>query len=495
MSLQGTGIVYKVLPRPLKMSDRLSSGQRLSDFFLKKTRKMKNKLPISLLALVLLSNALPQRVFGQAPWVAPTGVPNFYTGLGAGARLFRALPNVLWGISTQSSGLGSYSSTLFLSADNGQTWQTRGLASSGATGASVPPSGNWLVDVDVLDGQNAWLLTKSAVNGALTFERTVSGVTGFVTLAVPPAAFKMVHFFTTTTGIALAGTTNTVYRTTDGGSTWGQVATIPPYATAAGDLIFSEQSIGSSLWLTTSNGALLRTADEGLTWTSTAGIGRKVAFENALDGLAYTPDLPPLRLLRTADGGATWTAVAFSGQPPLMDLTPIPGRPGTYLSVGSQSVRLPNQFPVFTGITAITRDRGTTWQVLGTDATLYGTVAALNDTEIWATPTYEDNKSAQNQKMLLRYSGVALAVRNTADPARQLLAYPNPTAGPMQLSGALVGNETVRVYDAAGRLCQQGQVSDAKRTLDLSAQPAGLYHVQVTAPDGSVRSQRVSKAQ
>jgi photosystem II stability/assembly factor-like uncharacterized protein len=455
---------------------------------------MKKSISLLLVAQAMLTAGL-SRAFGQALWVAPAGVPNFYAGvgLGAGATLHRALPNVLWGISSQNYGQGSTSSRLFLSADNGQTWQMRGLASSGATGASVPPSGDWLEDVDVLDEQNAWVLTKSAVNGALTLKRTVSGTT--VTLAAPPAAFRIVHFFTATTGIALASPGTVVYRTTDGGSTWGPGAAIPGYASAAGDYLVSRQSIGNTMWLTTLNGNLLRTVDAGLTWTSTANVAQRVAFENAMDGLAYQSEqgLTP-KLLRTADGGATWAAVAFGSLPPLMDLTPIPGRPGTYLGVGSQSVTLPCCFPTITGTTSITRDRGATWQVLGTDATKYGTVAALSDTEIWVTPQFNDYDFTNNQKMLLRFAGVALAARTAADLARPLLAYPNPTDGRTQLSGALVGNEYVRVYDVAGRLCQQGQVSDAQRTLDLSAQPAGLYQVQVTAPDGSVRSQRVSKA-
>lgn len=447
------------------------------------------KLPILLLALVLLGSALPQRSFGQTPWAVATGAPNFYYGgFSGGAQLHRVLPNVLWGSYYEYVGLGISSSKLFMSTDNGQTWQYLTVASVSGAGSNNSFTGERLSDVDVLDGQYAWLLAKNAANGALILKKTVSGITGFVTLAAPPAGFTTVHFFTATTGIAVVKV-GAVYRTTDGGGTWAQVATIPSYATAPNDDVVFKQSVSNSLWLTTTNGALLRTADGGLTWTSTADISKKVVFENVLDGLAYQMDPTP-KLLRTADGGATWTAVAFSGQPQLMDLTPMPGRPGTYLSVGSQRAGA-----IATGTTAITRDRGATWQVLGTDDTLFGTVAALSDTEIWASPAPDFVNQSHIQKMLLRYSGVALAARNAADPTRALLAYPNPTNGLVQLAGGLQSNETVRVYDAAGRLCQQGQVSDARRTLDLSAQPVGLYQVQVTAPDGSIRSQRVSKAQ
>jgi hypothetical protein len=447
---------------------------------------MKKKLLPLLLVQALLALGLSP-AFGQSPWVMPAGAPNFHTSVFAGqVSIHRILPNVIWGYHSGTSGMGSSSGVLFMSIDNGQNWQTQG---TGVVG-----------DVDVLDGQHAWYISATTPTSLSTLKRTVSGINGFVTLPTPlPGSLgwslkPRVHFLTATTGIALEGA-GTVYRTTDGGNTWVISATIPSYANATNDAIVTKQSIANSIWFTTWNGAVLRTADGGLTWTSTADVARHVAFENTMDGLAYQNEagVTP-KLLRTADGGVTWTALAFNGQPPLIGLTPMPGRSGTYLGVGYRTIRTPNwSLDTIKATTSITRDRGTTWQVVGTDASPLSTVVALSDTEIWAGADINYNASYSSRVMLLRYSGMALAARNANDPVRQLLAYPNPTNGVVQLTGPLQGRETARLYDAAGRLCQESQVLEAARSIDLTKQPAGCYQLIITAPDGTVRTQRVNK--
>lgn len=464
---------------------------------------MKKNL-LSLLLVQGLLSPLLQPAFGQSPWVIAPTAPNFYatTSFNVGANLHSASTNVLWGTYARDMGQGSTSAGLFISTDSGLTWQTQGIGRTSA-GPGGPSGGYSVADIEVLDGQNMWVLKKNVAANSYVLMRTTSGAAGLADLPNQlPAAFSAIHFFTATTGVAVVLPAGAVYRTTDGGSSWTLVTTtIPAYAGTSNDYLSAKQGLSNSFWLTTNSGALLRTADAGLTWTSAPNIG-KVAFEDALNGLAYQDtglNLPPTpaQLLRTTDGGQTWATVPFSGQPLLGGVAAIPNQPGTYISVGYRRT-VTGYLYTIASTTAISRDWGNTWQTLATDGNLLTYVVALNAGEIWATPSYDFGAAGgppANQPMVLNYTANVLAAKNGIDPARQLFAYPNPTNGLVQLAGPLQGKEKVRVYDAAGRLCQQGQVSETGRTLDLSAQPAGLYQLQVTAGDGSIRSQRLNKVQ
>ena len=367
--------------------------------------------------------------------------------------------------------------SVFRTLDNGQTWET----GPGGTGLSV------------LNAQTAWLIDYDAANKPF-LKRTDSGPNGFVSVAGSlPAGISTVHFFTSATGVAVTNVSSPgtyaaagpLYRTVDGGSTWTLVATAPPTPAGVFNPFASEHALGNSLWLSTSNGQVMQTADAGLTWTTTAGLG-KVVFEDALHGLAYGQNASGQQLFRTADGGVSWAPVAFTGQPLFGAITAVPGRPGFYISGGYVSGFYD------AGVSAISRDQGTSWQTIATDNVSISQLVATSATQIWAATDFNYRSSAPSN-MLLRYAGTALPTKNSANPAQLVAAYPNPTGGTVQLAGPLQGEEELRVYNAAGQLCQLGKVSDAQRTVDLSAQGAGLYQLVLTSPSGAVRSQRVSK--
>jgi hypothetical protein len=66
-----------------------------------------------------------------------------------------------------------------------------------------------------------------------------------------------------------------------------------------------------------------------------------------------------------------------------------------------------------------------------------------------------------------------------------LSIYPNPSTGSFNLDMDLVGKEDIqlKVFDIAGRLVSAGefpnQTYDFRTQIDLSDQPAGLYHVHI----------------
>ncbi|MGI4967407.1 MAG: T9SS type A sorting domain-containing protein [Janthinobacterium lividum] len=432
--------------------------------------------------------------FGQIPWSYVTSSKEAYYNYMQ--YLSAPQPNVLWGMSTSYQMMQTSSSTVFRTIDNGQTWEQAPVTGySRPQGPMGPAVGTQAEDLAVLGDQQAWLLRYTILNiqtGNPELCYTSTGPMGFATRgSVLPAAFRKIHFFTSTTGVAVANpeagaTTWLLYRTTDGGLTWALIATSPALQVGTSERVTGKNSIGNSLWLSTAAGTLLYTADAGLTWATASALD-KVVFEDAQHGLAYyagdaTSGKDPA-LLRTTDGGHTWAKVAYTGQPELQSITAVPGQPGTYISVGG--VRVPN-FIDSNGITAISNDYGTSWNTIQTAHIRLELVTAASATQVWGSHTGTPGPQ------LLHYEGTALPTQ-AASVALQVSAYPNPTTGMLYLAGSLPTQAKASLYDATGRLCQTTPLADLKRTVDLSAQAPGIYQLVITAADGIMSSLRVHK--
>ena len=104
-----------------------------------------------------------------------------------------------------------------------------------------------------------------------------------------------------------------VISTADGGATWKDMT--PPAALADE---YWDMSFGDALhgWVTTTDGAVLRTTDGGVTWTRKSlgsGVGEVACdYVDATHGWAIADGG---RVWKTADGGATWTRPAGAIDP------------------------------------------------------------------------------------------------------------------------------------------------------------------------------------
>jgi photosystem II stability/assembly factor-like uncharacterized protein len=394
--------------------------------------------------------------------------------------------------------------SIFFTADN---WQTASIGGPQfVTSLSNRMDDNSFSDLSALNGQTAWVVGTSVIvaGGAPvpTMWKTTTGVQGFTTLSTAlPAQFKRIHFFTATTGVALCnaatGTTAwQIYRTTDAGLTWVPLTTTPTLLSGAGGGLGEKSTVPAapnSLWVATFEG-MLHTTDAGLTWSALPNL-KGVAFKDAANGLAYQGNSgSSQQLLLTTDGGTTWTTVAMNTLPTMNTLAAVPGTSGTYIS-GGYIRATTNGLLNVTSQTAITRDNGATWQMISAGHIVFNKIIANSPTQIWAAAGYSGNPLDYPQRLFQRFSSTVLGTRQPQDPALQAAAYPNPTSGLLHLTGPMQGQETVRVYDAAGRQCYSSQVSETQRMVDLSAQPAGLYQVLLTSASGSVRSLKVSKGE
>jgi hypothetical protein len=318
---------------------------------------------------------------------------------------------------------------------------------------------------------DAFAAVRSNATGTPELRRKARTATNW-TVAFSAAGVKpvCVRFFDNNTGFFLAkvgGSSNlTVYRTTDGGTTWTVQGTLamPSFETLSPQ---SDLLLGNQVWFSTSLGNSWYSADQGQTWqTSSLGLymGAKFSFRDAQNGLAYTYNG---LLSRTTNGGQTWSLVSVSGPMQRGCITALQDIPGGYLSGG-------------VGM-ALSLDHGSTWQLIESNQR-YGLIYAASSTQAWALSTFPENKFMTTANVL----PTKVPKRSAAAPA-----YPNPTSGPLHVPGG--AGSTARVFDSTGRLLRTGTVSlDA--VLDLTGLAPGLYQVQLTNKQGTRWSQSVSVA-
>ncbi len=127
----------------------------------------------------------------------------------------------------------------------------------------------------------------------------------------------------------IAGTENTILKTTDGGETWtgsSQRARVGETRNNLEGIWFVSPTTG---WIIGSFGTLLRTTDGGETWEK-----RKPGFDNNLFGIHFLDEMTGWisgqegLILKTTDGGETWNQQKTESYDDLHDITFVDARVG-----------------------------------------------------------------------------------------------------------------------------------------------------------------------
>jgi photosystem II stability/assembly factor-like uncharacterized protein len=240
-------------------------------------------------------------------------------------------------------------------------------------------------DASATDAQAAWAVGNASFTDRLVV-RTADGGQTWAQVDYPRrdgAAFDgafYIRAFDAQTAVVV-DYSNTVYRTTNGGTTWDSThVSVVPAAGYYEGAFFLDTDRG---WIVGPNQTIAATTDGGRTWVRQIGAadstddGRhyftEVAFADAQTGWATTFDC----LYRTADGGTTWT-------PDCAAL--LPGRDqGALLTLGGEG------FVIESGTLLRSTDGGDTFDDLtpGYRETLRS-AAFLSDTQAWAVSTSGD---------------------------------------------------------------------------------------------------------
>lgn len=424
----------------------------------------------------------------HAQWVYQ---PISFASTQAAPLLFDAVDaSTAWGVNI---GANNYvAPQLGRTTNAGQTWTVSNLPVQTSVSEDV-------TSLSAFSATSAWVTTVNAngvggrilhtTDGGLNWT-VQSSAAVFGSMASYPG---LVRFFSATEGVAAgaplsAGGGFEIYTTTNAGTTWTRLATVPPTVPNENIAATTPSVVGSTIWFATSTGRVFRSTDKGLTWTASLVDSnfelQNVLFRDAQNGLALALDDNGTNhhLFRSTDGGTTWAQVAYTG--PLHGVA-LSGVPGTsqYVSVGAN---LGNGDQG----SSYSRDNGQTWVAINNTLN-HLSVEFVSSTVGWSGGF--QLTGTQFSGAAIRYSGTALATRTDVALQAGLQVAPNPAVGGCFTVQATTGHPTsVRVLDATGRLVhQQAWPTTATLALDLSREPAGLYVLEVQALSGTARQKVV----
>jgi photosystem II stability/assembly factor-like uncharacterized protein len=209
--------------------------------------------------------------------------------------------------------------TLLRTDDAGATWT--GIN----TGLTDP-----LVRVRVLNPQTV------VVGGLCALRRSNDGGASFSRLPWTasdencPSEIASFHFPSPSVGYLMTKD-GSIFRTTDGGETFSRQTSVPGSGSAGGsrepaDIFFTSDTTGIAITRGGSEGKVFRTTDSGNSWTdvATAGPGNPYAEGQpgtGLNGLTFVNNNNGFivgaakRMLATTDGGQTWDPKPLAGAP------------------------------------------------------------------------------------------------------------------------------------------------------------------------------------
>lgn len=208
-------------------------------------------------------------------------------------------------------------------------------------------------------------------------------------------------------------------------------------------------------------GNLYTSTDGGATWTMGASVGAPAT--NAGTGVHFVGTDIYSGGYRSTDDGVTWTSIGRTGTAYYSDGTNYYVGFGP-ISGGGDSV-------------AMTSDGGATWTVTGG--------GGLNSQVQSITKHNGALYAAIWSRGQLIKSGVNTTAVSDIVSLAEMSIYPNPTKGTFSVEFGTEGNHDVKVTNVLGEVVYRNSFTGVSFSVDLNAQPAGLYMVYVSTPDGS----------
>lgn len=415
--------------------------------------------------LLLLLAFVPFSGLNAQSWISQaTG----FTAASRGLDEIIALDaNVVWAKAYDGSGGGAVVQEFTRTTNGGTTW-TPGTIDVGNPLYEVN-------NISPVDANTAWVSALIPAEGnGVVFKTTDAGAswvqqidTGFQSTG--ESFINGVHFFDANNGIAygdpVAGEFE-IYRTTDGGDTWTAVpgANIPNPTSGEYGYNGGNVFIGSTGWLPTNKGRILKTTDMGVTWTvsqapltdfgGTAQNGR-MAFSTTSNGCLLKTAGTVVTYYTTTNGGSSWSAATpFTGTQKLLSYIP-----GTSTIVATSQAA-----PVGSSYSS---DNGVTWTPIEADMQR-GVSDFVNGSTGWCAGF----SSSATSDGIFRFDGTLANPTFEADAAIEV--YPNPANNFVTISAELDSYD-LSVTDLTGKVVLQQSLSGIENSVDVSSLSSGVY--------------------
>ncbi len=390
--------------------------------------------------------------------------------------------NSAWCVAYDGSGAAANLQEFSRTIDGGATW-TAGLVSTGTNLA--------FSCISAIDADTAYAMMYDADAGAGGgIFKTTDGGANWAQIAVglifDGNSFpNVVHFFDAQNGFAMGdpnGGYFEIYTTNDFGASWNRVPSGSIPAPLAGEygIVNDFDVVGQTIWFGTNKGRVFKSDDGGLNWTAAsvpASASRTISaigFRDANTGICIsTPTSGTATAYTSTDGGATWTLLSPAGPMFLSEVDNIPGT-NVWVSCGASTVGRGSSYST---------DDGASW--VGIDTSGQGTMDGYTEVGFLDINTGYAGGFAVDQLTdgVYKWDAGILSAKDLS-PRAEFVAYPNPSQGLVNLRiKARQQDVLVRLIDMTGRevaFRSFQQVSGLfNQTLDFSYLPAGLYNLVV----------------
>jgi len=291
------------------------------------------------------------------------------------------------------------------------------------------------------------------------------------------------HAFTADTGVAMGDPTEGYFEiqlTYDGGANWTRLPAENIPAPLPGEYSFGDMysAVGNSIWFATNKGRCFKSTDRGQNWTVTqvaplSEVEFNVCFSSEQKGcffeLGNTSDIAI-----TYDGGASWDTVSIPPGYMILGMSSVGGFDGGYVMTGWK-----NYTDVF-----FTPDMFTNIIQIASSLLSSGSVSFLDASTGWLT----GGESGFNE--IYKYNDVLTSANAALKVKEKLSVFPNP-ADNYALVKFPAGLESkslvLRISDMTGNVIDQVQVKSADwTTLNASIYPDGIYLIEVLAENSPV---------
>lgn len=390
-------------------------------------------------------------------------------------------PNIVWaaaynGVSTTNP-IQEFTKTV----NGGTTWTPGTITFTNSNEYGI-------ANIDAFSDQIAYAcMFPSLANGGYIVKTTDGGTTWALQSSANFASSwaDFVYFFDASNGVCVGDPTTTpfkfmIYTTSNGGTNWTQVTTLPGPTTGETAIVNQFDTYGNNIWFGTSAGRVYRSTDKGLTWASSnTGLGTTVGitpvFKDASTGLAFGVNSSThvyAGMKKTTNGGANWSAFTPTGffvQYPNLDF--IPGSTNCWVNVASGE-----------GIgSSYSKNDASAFLNIDTGSVQYTCVTMYDMNTGWAGGY---NTNAYDGGIYKWQNLITVGIDEQKANNSDIHIYPNPTNGLVNVEFSIFASEKadINVYNLLGEKIYSEEFDPSFNNLlqlDLSHNEPGIYLINV----------------
>jgi len=285
------------------------------------------------------------------------------------------------------------------------------------------------------------------------------------------------HAFSADTGLAMGDPRDGYFEiqlTNDGGSTWTRVPSseIPAILPNEIGLNHSYSTIGNSIWFTTSKTRCFRSTDRGQTWEVSevvpgVNLDLGVCFSSEQKGVIWNRGSNTSQIVVTTDGGITWDTASFPAGYTIQDMSRVPGFEAGFVVTAYR-----------TGMTVyFTPDLFNTLQVIQSSILSNGAVEFYDAATGWLG----GGESGTNE--IYKYTGLLTSANEILNPERKLSIFPNPSISEAIVKFPAYSDSKhleLRITDLNGKLIDKYLLNPSGLSkLNATNYENGLYFLEV----------------